>query len=843
MAPPRSAASRMVAWLLLAATASAAADDASQQLYEAFNQLHTLSSSIPGTTIAVPGIAVVGRQTDGKSALIEALMGFQFNHVGGGTKTRKPIALQMQYAADADEPRCFLQTTAGERAVTLEELQRHIEAENRALEAAGEFDGAEIIVRIQYRHCPNLLLIDTPGLLAPPTKDADGAADADAADADAAATPTDPRERRVQELVLSKIRGDELFVLCVEEASDWLHAPARDLVARVDPSLSRSIVVATKLDTKFAQFTGADDLRHFLAAPTLHRRHPRLLGGPFFTSVPAGRVGATADHAYSTNRAFQNALAEQQRADANWVAHEVPEYVEAAATFSNTPDKGGGDAISRARIGVSELRAFLEEQLRQKYARDVHDVVPKLLKTVEELRAEGERCDAALVGFTPPMIRAACRRGAAEFAAAFDLALRGSPKGHPLGQTLRQEQSAGGGPIGMAALAAMVPSPDARAAAAACADAASTSVENCDASLYGGSQFYRLVAEWEAAVKALPAVSVTDEEAANAMGVGAQHEPIAVARVACAIALQRSAVQLRAAVELLFERLRHIMDRMLMLVHAIRRETAADVATRAIEEAALTGGSAAADGADDGAAAGTAGTTAEGDVAYAEFAPEIQKLLSESFAAFATELADACHGPCAADVGAAVAGDGDAVTSDIAALAPLFGQASYSLAVADAAAAERDGRGWGFLGLGALRGGKRRRKARQRAAAEAADAAKARAAVAEGRAWAPSGWYEESAVVDALVQYVVGSWRRQAARAVRRALETTFMQRFANGLGDRLGDDLQAACDADGFDLASPTSRLRARRERCTRELAEAKRLVGTFQTVRAKLAGRPVKG
>ena len=464
MAPLLSAASRMVAWLLLAATASAAADDASQQLYEAFNQLHTLSSSIPGTTIAVPGIAVVGRQTDGKSALIEALMGFQFNHVGGGTKTRKPIALQMQYAADADEPRCFLQTTAGERAVTLEELQRHIEAENRALEAAGEFDGAEIIVRIQYRHCPNLLLIDTPGLLAPPTKDADGAA---ADDADAAAAPTDPRERRVQELVLSKIRGDELFVLCVEEASDWLHAPARDLVARVDPSLSRSIVVATKLDTKFAQFTGADDLRHFLAAPTLHRRHPRLLGGPFFTSVPAGRVGATADHAYSTNRAFQNALAEQQRADANWVAHEVPEYVEAAATFSNTPDKGGGDAISRARIGVSELRAFLEEQLRQKYARDVHDVVPKLLKTVEELRTEGERCDAALVGFTPPMIRAACRRGAAEFAAAFDLALRGSPKGHPLGQTLRQEQSAGGGPIGMAALAAMVPSPDARAAAAA----------------------------------------------------------------------------------------------------------------------------------------------------------------------------------------------------------------------------------------------------------------------------------------------------------------------------------------------------------------------------------------
>jgi hypothetical protein len=29
--------------------------------------------------------------------LIEALMGFQFNQVGGGTKTRRPMALRMQY--------------------------------------------------------------------------------------------------------------------------------------------------------------------------------------------------------------------------------------------------------------------------------------------------------------------------------------------------------------------------------------------------------------------------------------------------------------------------------------------------------------------------------------------------------------------------------------------------------------------------------------------------------------------------------------------------------------------------------------------------------------------------
>lgn len=58
------------------------------------------------------------------AALIEALMGFQFNHVGGGTKTRRPITLHMQYNAGCVQPQCFLVTEDfGDQEVTLEELQ------------------------------------------------------------------------------------------------------------------------------------------------------------------------------------------------------------------------------------------------------------------------------------------------------------------------------------------------------------------------------------------------------------------------------------------------------------------------------------------------------------------------------------------------------------------------------------------------------------------------------------------------------------------------------------------------------------------------------------------------
>jgi translation initiation factor 2 gamma subunit (eIF-2gamma) len=67
---------------------------------------------------------VVGHQTSGKSALIEALMGFQFNEVGGGTTTRRPVSLRMQYNPNCTVPRCYLTVDGEEENLkTLVEIQ------------------------------------------------------------------------------------------------------------------------------------------------------------------------------------------------------------------------------------------------------------------------------------------------------------------------------------------------------------------------------------------------------------------------------------------------------------------------------------------------------------------------------------------------------------------------------------------------------------------------------------------------------------------------------------------------------------------------------------------------
>jgi hypothetical protein len=85
-----------------------AEEEAWELLYEAYNELQALATELGGAAAPAPAVVVVGHQTDGKSALVEALMGFQFNHVGGGTKTRRPVALHLRFNPRCDEPRCRL---------------------------------------------------------------------------------------------------------------------------------------------------------------------------------------------------------------------------------------------------------------------------------------------------------------------------------------------------------------------------------------------------------------------------------------------------------------------------------------------------------------------------------------------------------------------------------------------------------------------------------------------------------------------------------------------------------------------------------------------------------------
>ena len=190
-----------------------------EDLYAAYNELHNLAQDY-NKGFDAPAVVVVGHQSSGKSALIEALMGFQFNQVGGGTKTRRPIALRMQYNPKYSTPRCYLVGEDGiEREMSLPEIQDYIERENQRLEKdpLRSFESREINIRMEYRHCPNLILIDTPGLILAP-KVPKGRAGSSAVSQQRALQAS---AKEAERLVVEKLSCPDYIILCVEDTADW----------------------------------------------------------------------------------------------------------------------------------------------------------------------------------------------------------------------------------------------------------------------------------------------------------------------------------------------------------------------------------------------------------------------------------------------------------------------------------------------------------------------------------------------------------------------------------------------------------------------------------------------
>ena len=135
-------------------------------------------------------------------------------------------------------------------------------------------------------------------------------------------------------MVRTKMEQKEYIILCLEDSNDWSNATTRRLVmqvrraaaagvlgqggssgvglrlggavcpaaglgsipsplpcfpalcpppAQVDPSLTRTVVVSTKLDTRIPQFARPHDVEMYLRPPS-RLLEPTMLGGsPFFT--------------------------------------------------------------------------------------------------------------------------------------------------------------------------------------------------------------------------------------------------------------------------------------------------------------------------------------------------------------------------------------------------------------------------------------------------------------------------------------------------------------------------------------------------------------------------------
>jgi hypothetical protein len=232
--------------------------------------------------------------------------------------------------------------------------------------------------------------------------------------------------------------------------SDWKHGATREIVAKADPDLSRTVIVNTKFDTKVPQFSSPSDVEDFLKASVLDRIYPHKLGGPFFTSVPSGRVSRELgpqsidddddmfDPVYNTDDDFVAACTDGENADRAVVLQRLKRIgiVGEAATVSGLA----------TRIGLSKLRTFLEQRVDECYRRNVRKIIPMLqaeyVAADRRLKAVEKELDALSIDRLKEGADAYCD----EFCAYLRKAIQGSimAPASLFGETLQQEVSSAG---------------------------------------------------------------------------------------------------------------------------------------------------------------------------------------------------------------------------------------------------------------------------------------------------------------------------------------------------------------------------------------------------------------
>ncbi|KAK4837067.1 hypothetical protein QYF36_002572 [Acer negundo] len=491
-------------------------------LYEAYNDLHGLAQELE-TPFDAPAVLVVGHQTDGKSALVEALMGFQFNHVGGGTKTRRPITLHMKYDPLCDFPICHLvsdddPTVAHDK--SLQDIQAYIESENMRLEREScQFSAKEIIIKVEYKYCPNLTIIDTPGLIAPAPGRKNRALQGQA--------------RAVESLVRTKMQHREFIILCLEDCNDWINATTRRVVMQVDPELTRTVIVSTKLDTKIPQFARSSDVEVFLLPPACTLDGFILGESPFFTSVPSGRVGTGQDSVYRSNEEFKQAVS----------LREMEDIVSLEEKLGRSLSKQ-----ERSRIGVSKLRFFLEELLQRRYMDSVPLIIPLLEKEYCSTARKLNEINRELSTLDEVKLKEKGRVFHDLFLTKLSLLLKGTVVAPPdkFGETLQDERINGGAFISTDGL-----------------QFPHKLIPNAGMRLYGGAQYHRAMAEFRFVVGGIKCPPITREEIVNACGVEDIHDGTNYSRTACVIAVAKARDTFEPFLHQLGSRLLHILKRLL----------------------------------------------------------------------------------------------------------------------------------------------------------------------------------------------------------------------------------------------------------------------------------------
>ncbi|SBT35865.1 dynamin-like protein, putative [Plasmodium ovale wallikeri] len=187
--------------------------------------------------INLPRICVVGTQSSGKSSVLESIVGLDFLPRGEGIVTRRPIEFRLIHIKDDNENKhwAIFEDDKNKKFYDFNEVREHINILTDEL--AGKNKGIiddPIVLNIYSTSCPDLSLIDLPGITRVPLKNSD---------------QTDDIERLTREMAFRYVKDPRTIILAVLPANaDMSTSDALQIARKVDPKGLRTIGVITKID-------------------------------------------------------------------------------------------------------------------------------------------------------------------------------------------------------------------------------------------------------------------------------------------------------------------------------------------------------------------------------------------------------------------------------------------------------------------------------------------------------------------------------------------------------------------------------------------------------------------
>jgi len=208
--------------------------------FKLLNYSREFSSQFP-----LPEFVIVGPQGNGKSSLLEALIGFPLNWVSFGAATRRPIFLKLINSPECATPKVILERDSvlvefgEEKVVSVDQLGSELEKRNRVFSDEG------IFVRFEWREVMNFTIIDAPGFV---SRD-----------------KGDVTKAKLESIVLDLMRPPHRHIICCEDTKDWASVNMVELIKKDPEFKPRTTFVYTKFYSFTTTFASRKEVNRYLA--------------------------------------------------------------------------------------------------------------------------------------------------------------------------------------------------------------------------------------------------------------------------------------------------------------------------------------------------------------------------------------------------------------------------------------------------------------------------------------------------------------------------------------------------------------------------------------------------